>query len=90
MLPMAIEHGLSPSLIGRIALGKNAVEHERGFPTGKKDLVSEDGLSSSFANDVGVFFKDGDDLLVGGHFLPFEQSSITLVDDSMHQCGKVL
>jgi hypothetical protein len=50
--------------------------------SGKKDLVSVFGVSSSLDDNIGMVFEEGDYLLRCGKALVFENSPLGLIDDS--------
>ena len=89
MLVVRIEHADEERDVGGVAGFDDPVENDAALATGEGDLVTIVRVAAVLADDVGVRFEDGDELLVSGDGLAVKDAPLRLRDDMLGE-GKVM
>jgi hypothetical protein len=79
---VAIEHGQEALGIGRIAGLDNDIEDQAALAGGQVELVPVLNLTTAFEEDVGVRFKQTDQLLARRYRLAIEHPALALGNDA--------
>jgi hypothetical protein len=82
-LTLAIEHLIGEARVSRVTLTDETIGDEVRCTTGEAEFMAIEGVSMILHDDVGVGFKQGDDLLRGGHRFPMEDPPLGLIDHPM-------
>jgi len=86
-ITLTIKHLIGEARVSRVALTDDAIGDEVGCATGETNFMTTEGIAMILHNDVGVRFKEGDDLLGGGHRFPVDHPPLGLIDHPAGELG---
>ena len=79
-LKLTIEHLIGYGRVSRVVLTDETIGNEVRYTTGETECMTIEGVSMILHDDIGVRFKQGDNLLRGGHRFPMEDPPLGLID----------
>jgi len=82
-LTLTIEHLIGEGRISKVALTDETIGDEIRGTTGETEFMAVEGFPMVLHNDVGMEFKQGDNLLRGGHRFPVQDPPLGLIDRPM-------
>ncbi len=86
---LTLQQGLELLAVGWIASEQKSIQDPRGLASGQIELMAKEALACAFFENVGVFFKDGDDLFGSRDLLAQDHPTVSLLDHSSQQIQMV-
>ena len=86
---LTLQQGLELLTIRRVAFDQNRIQDQGRLSHTQIELMAKEAFAGAFFDNVGVFFKDGDDLFAGRNLLAQDHPTLGLLDHSPHQIQMV-
>lgn len=87
---MSIQHGQEALRIGRVAVFDHRVENQATAAGTQIELVAVLNAPAALDDDVGVFFKQTEQLFASGHRLTLKHPALGLIDHPPDQRRKMI